>query len=263
MTQTMRNAAMALAANERRSCSTPNCHGRPAGSNVALCSGCQTATRAADPTWPRCAIDDCESPAFRLRHGLCLMHNGRRQRTGDPLAAPKRGRAAWLDHVGYYPAHQRVVRERGPAHTHPCVDCGKPARHWSYEDGDPAEILWEERGLRYSLDLAYYSPRCVRCHWDRDVAIRRGRCDRARAADWLADYLRQRGGSALTADVYPAAAAAGINRSVLYDAALKRLKVTSEPLNQEGSKPGRRKQGRRWTLVTAEALEEVVGGEAA
>lgn len=74
--------------------------------------------------------------------------------------------------VGYSAAHTRVRVERGPAAAHACVDCGKPAQHWSYCHSDPNELISTEPGafgLPYSCDSSYYAPRCVQCHKNFDL----------------------------------------------------------------------------------------------
>lgn len=63
----------------------------------------------------------------------------------------------------YAAVHLRLTRQRGPASTHTCVDCGKPARDWSWNRTGPSMS-----GPRYGkqvtwgTDLADYSPRCRR-----------------------------------------------------------------------------------------------------
>lgn len=74
--------------------------------------------------------------------------------------------------VRYGAAHRRMVKLRGPAGTHPCHDCGCPARDWSYQGGDPNELSADnEWNSRYSLDPAYYVPRCRLCHNHFDKAV--------------------------------------------------------------------------------------------
>jgi hypothetical protein len=69
--------------------------------------------------------------------------------------------------VGYNAAHDRVRRDRGPAHDYRCVGCGRPARHWAYDHGDPDELA-SALGP-YSLDLDRYRPLCVGCHKRADL----------------------------------------------------------------------------------------------
>ncbi|WP_203754723.1 hypothetical protein [Cellulomonas chitinilytica] len=63
--------------------------------------------------------------------------------------------------------------DRGPAQAHPCVDCGLPARQWSYAHADPEELIQD--GKPYSLDPWQYVPRCVPCHVRVDLAELAGR----------------------------------------------------------------------------------------
>ena len=65
--------------------------------------------------------------------------------------------------VGYSAAHARARRDKGPAKEYTCTDCGSPAHHWSYTHADPMEVVGED-GCAYSLNSAYYVPRCVPCH---------------------------------------------------------------------------------------------------
>lgn len=72
------------------------------------------------------------------------------------------------EHINYSAAHMRVRQDRGSVRAHPCVDCGQPARHWSYNHDDPDELLGttgrSPRLVAYSPKPEHYSPRCVPCH---------------------------------------------------------------------------------------------------
>lgn len=77
------------------------------------------------------------------------------------------------DDIGYPAAHERVRADRGLVQTHSCVDCGRPAQHWSYNHTDEAERLatgLSKNPIAYSVDPLHYSPRCVRCHKRFDLA---------------------------------------------------------------------------------------------
>jgi hypothetical protein len=77
---------------------------------------------------------------------------------------------AWVGQdASYQTAHERVSARRGPASGYPCADCGRPARHWSYDHSDPDERTSDD-GQPYSLDVNRYAPRCVRCHKRMDCA---------------------------------------------------------------------------------------------
>jgi hypothetical protein len=69
--------------------------------------------------------------------------------------------------TSYQAVHLALNTQRGRARNHVCVDCGGPAREWSYDYNDPDEIR-SESGTRYSLDIDRYQPRCVSCHRTRD-----------------------------------------------------------------------------------------------
>lgn len=67
------------------------------------------------------------------------------------------------DDIRYYSAHRRVVRQRGSAKSHRCVDCTETAVDWSYDHTDP-DALADDRGRPYSVKPEHYSPRCRPCH---------------------------------------------------------------------------------------------------
>jgi hypothetical protein len=94
----------------------------------------------------------------------------------DPNRAVTRTEAdnpAWKGrNVSYTAAHYRVRSKRGKASLYACVDCGSPARHWSYNRLDPNHLS-ETRGgceMHYSPDTAFYEPRCQPCHMAFDSA---------------------------------------------------------------------------------------------
>jgi hypothetical protein len=120
-----------------------------------------------------CSVDGCDRRVSG--QGLCWTHLRRLRKGGsvDYRPEPRRGPAthAWRgDAVTYKDMHARVVRARGRASEHACVDCGKPARHWSYDHADPAEKS-APKGWAYSLDVAHYEPRCVPCHKRFDLEV--------------------------------------------------------------------------------------------
>lgn len=63
--------------------------------------------------------------------------------------------------VKYNAAHERVKRLWGPARQYPCVQCGKPADHWAYDNTDPTELMGR---ARYSLFPEFYMPMCASHH---------------------------------------------------------------------------------------------------
>lgn len=80
-----------------------------------------------------------------------------------------------LDWVDYATAHHRVRSDRGSARLHACIDgCGNPALHWSYNYGDPNELIGQDgagKGCKYSLNTNHYEPRCALCHRRYDIAV--------------------------------------------------------------------------------------------
>ncbi|CCH77765.1 hypothetical protein BN12_2200006 [Nostocoides japonicum T1-X7] len=64
--------------------------------------------------------------------------------------------------IRYRSAHDRIRRIYGPARHRRCIDCGRPASHWSYDHRDPLEL--HDGPRRYSLDPDHYQARCVPCH---------------------------------------------------------------------------------------------------
>lgn len=126
-----------------------------------------------------CSVGDCGRPAHA--HGFCTMHLTRFQKHGDPLhIEPRRGRPLDGEHPTFAAIHKRLTRTLGRASEHDCVDCGGPAREWSYNNADPdeltAEISGRTRGrftVAYSLDISNYDPRCTSCHRKFDQAHKR------------------------------------------------------------------------------------------
>jgi hypothetical protein len=104
--------------------------------------------------------------------GYCRMHYLRIITHGDPhreYQGPNH--AGWTgDDVTNRGLHQRIHKARGKASEYACVDCDKPARHWSYDHSDPNEKHDPEKGP-YSPDIDRYEPRCVRCHKRFDLAF--------------------------------------------------------------------------------------------
>lgn len=121
-----------------------------------------------------CSLDGCDRP--HKGHGFCEGHLRRLRRYGDPLGSGSPGRPILGDAPSWAAAHKRVHRVKGRASTHPCVDCGGPAREWSYDGRDPQELVGPAHGfmLAYSLDLDHYEARCSSCHRKYDNAVAKG-----------------------------------------------------------------------------------------
>lgn len=128
--------------------------------------------RHGDPTYEaphhtKCSMAGCDNEPRSARSGICEMHYCRRRRNGhfDLLDTH-------VEDPAYRTVHTRVSRARGRASTHPCVDCGGQAQHWSYTHGSMREKT-SETGQPFSDDLDDYAPRCVKCHtaFDRAHAL--------------------------------------------------------------------------------------------
>jgi hypothetical protein len=68
----------------------------------------------------------------------------------------------------YQVLHLRIGSARGPASSYECVDCGGPAREWSYNHSGIGQYqAWSQATDQYlpaSNDIYQYDPRCTRCH---------------------------------------------------------------------------------------------------
>jgi hypothetical protein len=71
--------------------------------------------------------------------------------------------------VSYGGAHMRINQFWGRAREYPCVECGRNAWAWAYDDTDPDYLL--ENGLRYSIWPEFYMPLCREHHARRDGAL--------------------------------------------------------------------------------------------
>lgn len=136
-----------------------------------------------------CLVDGCQGKYHG--RGLCASHHGR-LRSGDlraDVSDRRKGRPPKGGIPGYDAAHKRVTRSLGPAANFICVDCGGAAAEWSYTGGDPDEVTTrpdlrpcEHAGLVYSLNPAYYAPRCRPCHRSKDLSLVRPRDQAGRFA---------------------------------------------------------------------------------
>lgn len=112
-----------------------------------------------------CNIEGCAKKHYS--GGYCTKHYQRVRRqghAGNPITARGEGHHSWQgDDISYRTAHERVWKQRGPAAEHRCIDCGKPAAHWSYDHTCVGEKI-SDTGQPYSTDTSRYEPRCVQCH---------------------------------------------------------------------------------------------------
>lgn len=125
-----------------------------------------------------CSVEGCEAKPHA--RGLCNKHVIRWRKYGDPLYLGPQGRPLKGDVPTLGAIHRRLYRTRGKATEFACVDCGGPARDWSYNNADPAQLTEERDGtpIAYSLDLDNYDPRCRSCHRKFDKAGDRPRTSR-------------------------------------------------------------------------------------
>lgn len=128
------------------------------------------------PKKTTCQAVGCEHLAHA--HGYCSTHLSRFLRHGSPYVVGERlGRPLKGEVPSFAAIHKRLSRTRGPARNFTCVDCGRPAREWSYDGNDPHELVGLVGGFMcpYSLDLDHYEARCVSCHRKYDGAGDRDR----------------------------------------------------------------------------------------
>ena len=94
------------------------------------------------------------------------------RRTASKRSQRKDQNSCWKgDAASYAAVHLRLRTERGPARTHPCVDCGEGAHDWSYNGLDEHEVR-SPRGV-YSVNPNNYDPRCRSCHRQYDARMRK------------------------------------------------------------------------------------------
>lgn len=132
------------------------------------------------PSDRECRIEGCQaSVGHKGGLDLCMKHYQRYRKHGDPLVVKKGGACLPLDknpnwsgdQASYAAVHLRLPRQRGVAADRACIDCCRPAAHWSFS-GRVSDDLRHENGLAYSVNLADYQPRCVPCHSAHDRRLR-------------------------------------------------------------------------------------------
>jgi hypothetical protein len=131
-----------------------------------------------------CSVDGCGRK--HKAKGLCNTHHRRQLRGGDPTSPigsregyrfpPGTVHPYWRgETVGYFGAHLRLYRTRGPAKRQSCAHCGGAAKHWAYDHTDPSPLIHtggRADGRLYSTDPARYIALCGSCHKFFDAAHR-------------------------------------------------------------------------------------------
>lgn len=126
----------------------------------------------------KCSAAKCGERS--VRHGRCETHyaslraevNAKRPLPHIPPVRVGADSANWVgDQVSYSGMHCRLRAARGAASGYTCVDCGQPARHWSYDHRDQNEQVTAE-GLLFSSKIDHYEPRCGACHKRFDMSAR-------------------------------------------------------------------------------------------
>lgn len=117
------------------------------------------------PLPEKCIFGGCDEKP--LARGWCVTHYNRWVSSGDPsiVRTPKgEEHYSWAgEDSGYVNTHQRMRKAKGKASDHPCVDCGGPARDWSYRHDGTMRLI-DSVGSPYSTDPDDYVPRCKACH---------------------------------------------------------------------------------------------------
>ena len=119
----------------------------------------------------------CQYPNCGRRvtmNGWCLLHGRRLAKGGyaDYIPEPRTldANSSWTgDTATYNAVHQRLHEWQGSASAYSCVDCGKQARHWSYDH--QADNEQQSDFGAYTVDLKHYEPRCVSCHKTHDLHL--------------------------------------------------------------------------------------------
>ncbi len=175
----------------------------------------------------------CDVPGCGRRHygrGYCRAHHARWARHGDPHAERPIQPTSTTTAAGrsYGAVHRRLRVERGPATRYGCADCAGPAAVWSHIGGGPDERT-DPRGLRYSLDLDRYRPRCRSCHRRATAPTRPDRPAAGRAVSDPDRVIRLYRAGASGPGI---AALLGVSRTAIYTA----LRAHGQPLRPRGTR---------------------------
>lgn len=163
-------------------CAVTDCTRETRSRTASLCNTHYFRVRRTGETgsaaiWDRkgkaCKAPGCVESSYA--RGECLLHARRMEKGGsyDYIPGPRyeSDNPAWTgDNATYQTVHERLYRKRGKAKDYVC-ECGRQAKHWSYDHSDPNEK--SEQGKPYSLDLLRYTPKCVPCHKRDDLEFKR------------------------------------------------------------------------------------------
>lgn len=133
----------------------------------SYCKGCRramSAERYANRSKP-CTVRACDGTAFG--RGLCSSHYYLAIYSGLIERQPRALKAT----VGYVGAHNRVRMAKGFAHQYTC-ECGSQARDWALQP-TAVDVLTDEQGQTYSLNVDDYKAMCKPCHNTLDAKTRK------------------------------------------------------------------------------------------
>ena len=118
-----------------------------------------------------CKITDCKRPT-RAR-GMCNAHyNAWWLKQPKSTRHKGKGGRKKSKSVRYDGMLSRVLRESGQPNKKKCVDCGKKAKAWTWNQSCK-KVLWDDSGTNaihltpYCLHEEHYEPRCHPCRVSR------------------------------------------------------------------------------------------------
>lgn len=117
----------------------------------------------------QCKIEGCNRKLVTVKSGLCVAHY-HRERRNSAYTAPV---DAYHSYPSYSKAHSAVVKARGKASEHLCVNCRGPAKDWALMSLVNAEQdTWTvHKGKWFSQSIWEYSPMCHQDHITLDAVF--------------------------------------------------------------------------------------------